>query len=83
MTIMNVDKHFLNKDKGREAGKCEITIVELFDIPISSQPFLRALKDKGAPVLGVCVLQLDGHYTWMTDKDNAYMSTHVKWVPKS
>ena len=82
MTIMNVSKHFIKREKELTAGECEITIGELFNVPISSQPFLRVLKQKHAPVLGMCILQLDDHYLWTTYKDMAFMSVHVKWEPK-
>lgn len=82
MTTMNVSKHFIKREKERTAGECEITNANLQEVPISSQSFLRVLKEKGAPVEGMCFLSLDEHYVWTTYVDLAFMSTHVKWVPR-
>ncbi len=59
---MDVRRHFIKTEPPRIAGECEITNGDLMDMPISSQPFLRVLKEKGAPVLGMCYLMLDEHY---------------------
>lgn len=60
-------------------GGCTITALELQDAAYTSQLTYRILKERGAPIMGMCVLLLDPAYSWFVDLEDKDMTIVYRW----
>lgn len=65
-----------------EDGECIISQQEMMDCPYSSQQALKLLMEKGAPIIGCCVLCMDARYHWFCEDNPSDLTTKYSWKVK-
>jgi hypothetical protein len=63
-------------------GELTLTVAEICDAPYSSQVTLKLLMEKGAPIIGCCVLCLDARYHWFVEEDKKSKAVTYRWTVK-
>jgi len=60
-------------------GSCIVSADDMKGSSYTVQKTYRLLKDKGAPIIGGCVLLLDPRYRWFVFDDTSKKHTEFRW----
>jgi hypothetical protein len=60
-------------------GGCLIRASELQDAAYTSQLTYHILKERGAPIMGMCILLLDPAYKWFVEPEDEGMTLIYRW----